>query len=73
MTDANRCEKINAYWAKRGAKANARVETRSYTIPPGSHNYGGRAILSPSMKLTRAEIVSDLVNGLPPKPVAQAA
>jgi hypothetical protein len=62
LNDETLCDLINAYWRKRGFDVRARIEKRSYTV---LHRKSGKINL-PEMKFDRREIVSDLVNAMPP-------
>jgi hypothetical protein len=63
-SDEELCGIINAYWRKHGIEARARVEMRSYVVPPLTiKSADGTLTHLPSRDFTRREITSDLVNG----------
>jgi hypothetical protein len=65
-SDEALCAVINDYWRGRGLEAHARCETRAYEVPAKSvMSANGQVTHLSAMKISRREIVSDLVNGGP--------
>ena len=58
--DAEFCRNINKYWEKKGIKANARTERRTYALDHDYDDRGNRLPLRKPKFVTVDTIVSDI-------------
>lgn len=67
ITNREICQRVNDYWENKGFSANARIEKKTIKLPATYYMLDKVRVDLPEKITTVEMVVSDLVDGRPPK------